>query len=368
MGKDPRTPKLREFLKHHLEVGTFPGAILAVVEGDRILDEGWGGWAVLEPERIAVNRETTFDISSLTKPLATGLLAILLSQDGILQLSDSVKEYVPGFSGEGRDEVQVVDLLLHRSGLPAWVPLYLGGGGRLEMIQRLVCLPLACPPRSQVIYSCPGFILLGEVLRSAAGKDLDALFSERIAIPLGLQDTHFRPPPEMLRRCAATERGAGWERSMAGKTGSSFSGWREGIIWGEVHDGNAHGMGGVSGNAGLFSTAPDLLKLGREFLESGTGLIPSSWREEFRRNWTENRGEARSPGWQLAETIGSAGFGTLPGESFGHTGFTGVSLWIQPDRNRVYLFLTNRIHPEAKRVDMNAVRREFHRLAGTMSS
>lgn len=351
------------FLRRHLELGTFPGAVLMVAEGDRPVAAAHGGLAVVEPESIPVRDDTLFDLSSLTKPLCTALLGFLLEEEGVVRFSDRVAEYVPGFAGGGREDIRLVDLLLHRSGLPAWAPLYIGGGGPAGMIDRLLRLPLNGSPGGKVEYSCPGFILLGEVLRAATGRDLGRLFRERVAEPLGLRHTGFRPEPALRRRIAATERGARWERRMAGEAGDSFSDWRHAIIWGEVHDGNAHGLGGISGNAGLFSNGPDLVKLAAEFAGTGSGLVGGPRRRQLRRDGTPGAAEARSPGWQLAATAGSAAHGVLPDDSFGHTGFTGVSLWIEPERRRSYLMLTNRIHPVARAIDMNSVRREFHQVA-----
>jgi CubicO group peptidase (beta-lactamase class C family) len=351
------------FLRRHLDLGTFPGAVLMVAEGGRLLASSYGGRGVVEPESIAIREDTLFDLSSLTKPLVTALLGFLLQDDGILRFSDPVAEFVPKFAGNGRERIRMIDLLLHRSGLPAWAPLYIGGGGPAGLIDRLMRLPLSGPPGRQVAYSCPGFILLGEALREVTGRDLQQLFEDRVAAPLGLRHSGFRPPAALRHRTAATERGSAWERGMAGEAGNSFFGWRRAIIWGEVHDGNAHGLDGISGNAGLFSTAPEIMKLAGEFAGSGLGLVTEAWRRELRRNGTAGLDEARSPGWQLAATPGSAAHGVLPDDSFGHTGFTGVSLWIEPGRARVYLMLTNRIHPVARAIDMNAVRREFHREA-----
>ncbi|MBI4161157.1 MAG: beta-lactamase family protein [Acidobacteria bacterium] len=354
---------LQEFLEGHLRSGTFPGGVAVVAEGDRILAEAVDGLAVLEPERREVRRDTIFDLASLTKPLATTLIAILLSEAGVVDLAGRVRDHFPEFDGGGRGEVRLRDLLLHRSGLPAWTPLYLGDGGRDGAIRRLLGLPLEAPPGRRVVYGCPAFLLLGIVLEKVSGRGLDRLFRERVAAPLRLRHTGFLPGAGLRDRIAATERGAAFERGRAGAAGAGWRGWRTEMIWGEVHDGNAHGFGGVAGNAGLFGTAPELIRLAREFTAAGTGLVPEKWRRSFRRNATPGKGEARSPGWQLAASGGSAGHGVLPAASFGHTGFTGVSLWVEPGRSRIYVLLTNRVHPEARPTDMNAVRRDFHRAA-----
>ena len=356
-------PGIGDFLDRHIAAGDFPGAVFLIAEDDRIVAEGWRGFAVREPESIPMQRDTIFDLSSLTKPLATMVLTALLEQEGRIRLTDRVCDHLPGFTGEDRQGILLEDLLLHRAGLPAWVPLYVDGGGGEEAVRRLLRLPLSSPPGTRVEYCCPGFILLGEVVQRTTGRNLRDLFEQEVAAPLGLADTGFLPPATRRRRIAATETGNLWERKMAGGAGAGFSGWRQDLIWGEVHDGNAHALGGISGNAGLFSTAADIARLTREFLGIGTGLLSSEWRQRFSRNWTGGLGEDRSPGWQLASTPDCAAHGSLPGESFGHTGFTGVSLWVEPARNRQYLFLTNRVHPEVRPIAMNAIRREFHRLA-----
>ena len=357
------SPEIGKFLDRHIAAGDFPGAVFLIAEGDRIVAEGWRGFAVREPESIPVRRDTIFDLSSLTKPLATTLLIALLEQEGRVRLTDRVSDHLAGFSGEDRERVLLEDLLLHRAGLPSWVPLYVGDGGAKEVIGRLLRLPLSSPPRSRVEYCCPGFILLGEVAERAAGRDLRDLFEQKVAIPLGLKDTGFLPASDRRRRIAATEVGNLWERKLAGDSAAGYSGWRQDLIWGEVHDGNAHSLGGISGNAGLFSTAADIARLAGEFMGSGAGLLSTEWRERFSRNWTGGLGEDRSPGWQLASTPDCAAHRSLPDDSFGHTGFTGVSLWIEPARKRQYILLTNRVHPEVRPISMNAIRREFHRLA-----
>ena len=156
---------------------------------------------------------------------------------------------------------------------------------------------------------------------------------------------------------------------MAGKAGGDFRGFARGMIWGECHDLNAWGLGGVSGNAGLFSTAADLHRLALEFLGQGTGLFPSSCREMFLRDLTPSLNENRSVGWQLAATPGASAGPYLSPKAIGHTGFTGTSLWLDPEEGWVLILLTNRVHPRYRPEDMNAVRREFHRhaLAGRVS-
>jgi len=168
---------------------------------------------------------------------------------------------------------------------------------------------------------------------------------------------------------AAREEGNVRVREMAGEAAGDFADFRRGMIWGECHDLNAWGLGGVSGNAGLFSTAADLHRLALEFLGQGTGLFDGGCLDRFRRDLTPSLNENRSVGWQLAATPGASAGPFLSPGALGHSGFTGTSLWIDPDGGWVVILLTNRVHPRYRPEDMNAVRREFHRhaLAGVLS-
>jgi CubicO group peptidase (beta-lactamase class C family) len=203
--------------------------------------------------------------------------------------------------------------------------------------------------------------MLAAVLERVGGATLDVLAERDLVAPLGLRDTGFRPPRHFLPRIAATEDGNEREREMAGEAGKEFRGWNRGMIWGECHDLNAWSLGGVGGNAGWFSTAPELHRMALEFLGQGTGLFTEEALSLFRGDLTPSLNENRSVGWQLAATPGAAAGPLLSPGSMGHTGFTGTSLWIDPEEGWILILLTNRIHPRYRADDMNAVRREFHR-------
>jgi CubicO group peptidase (beta-lactamase class C family) len=216
-----------------------------------------------------------------------------------------------------------------------------------------------------VLYSDLGYIVAGEMLTRAAGAGLGDLFHELLATPLGLE-TCFLPAPPMASRAAATEVGQEYERALAGEAAVGYRGYRDGTIRGEVHDHHAWIAGGILGNAGLFGGARDLQRLGRELLGEGTGVLPAPVLARLRRPGPLAGGESRSEGFALnTRGLGSCG-AALDEDSFGHTGFTGTSIWIEPRRRAIYVLLTNRVHPKVKAVDMPSFRREFHRLAAAL--
>lgn len=359
--------RLDDYLGQHVEAGDFPGAVYLIAEGGRVLAEGALGFAVLRPERISATPGTFYDLASLTKPLAGALLAALLESEGRLSFDDPLARHLHEWTPEGDgSRITILDLLTHRSGLPAWRPLYVHAGDRAACIEWLKRQPLERPPGAGVSYSDPGYILLGFALERAGGAPLDRLFAGRVARPLGLTDLLFRPPQALKRRIAATEEGSRKERLLAGPEADHYNGWRTDVAWGEVHDLNARLLGGVSAHAGLFGTARAVLAVARQMLEAGPGLLDGRGRTLFGSNLTAGLGEDRSLGFQIAGSPGSAAGRGLSPRSFGHTGFTGTSLWIDPDARRIHVLLTNRVHPEFKEIDMNAIRRGFHEIAASL--
>jgi CubicO group peptidase (beta-lactamase class C family) len=220
-------------------------------------------------------------------------------------------------------------------------------------------------PGTRVVYSDLGFIVLGLLLERLTNRRLLDLAQSEIFEPLHLKRTFFNPEGAMQTGIAACETGNAYEREMYRNTaGGDYKNWRQKLIWGEVHDGNAHFLGGAAGHAGLFSTAQETLVLANQFLASQTKLLQPATCKLFRKNMTHGLDEARSHGWQLAETRDSAAGPDLPSDSFGHSGFTGTSVWIDPNRERVFILLTNRTHAHPLPfVNINSVRRRFHSLA-----
>lgn len=215
-----------------------------------------------------------------------------------------------------------------------------------------------------VRYSDLGFITLGFLLERLMTAGLAEIARREIFEPLKLQRTFFNPDKSLIKEIAACEMGNVYECETCGGQQSESHAWREHLIWGEVHDGNAHFLGGAAGHAGLFSTASEALRIATQFHAEYTELLKPETCALFRTNMTEGMDEARSLGWQLAATPDSTAGQRLPADSFGHLGFTGTSCWNDPTRARVFILLTNRTHAHTLPfVNINNVRRQFHNLA-----
>ncbi|HWN10163.1 MAG TPA: serine hydrolase domain-containing protein [Pyrinomonadaceae bacterium] len=363
-----------EFLKERVQAGDFPSAVYIVGEAGRAVFKDSIGNAVVEPSRIPATLDTIYDLASLTKPLITGLLSARRIESREIALDVSVAEFLPEFSRHDKQLITVGQLLTHTSGLPAWRPLYILAEGKSERaLAAIANVDLEYAPGTRVIYSDLGFITLGLLLEKLSGRPLSELALEEIIHPLGLERTFFNPALAMQTGIAACETGNAYERNTCAESNAGeYQSWREDIIWGQVHDGNAHFLGGAAGHAGLFSTARETLILANQFLGRGTedapadqvSLLKNETLDLFRQNLTAGLEESRSVGWMLAESSGSSAGPDLPPKSFGHTGFTGTSCWIDPQHDRVFILLTNRTHARALPfVNLNSVRRQFHSLA-----
>jgi len=370
----PTAAAISEFLRARIAAGDFPSAVYLIGEHGQVRFADALGDAVLEPEIHPANLETIYDLASLTKPLITGLLCALLVQQSKLKLDDAVSSYLPEFQHAEHAAITIRRLLTHSSGLPAWRPLYLLAADRNDVVAAIANQPLDYRPGERVVYSDLGFIVLGFVLARVTGKSIPDLARQEIFGPLKLERTFFNPEQATRTGIAACESGNAYERDMcetqpvdSDKGRSTYKGWREGVIWGEVHDGNAHFLGGVAGHAGLFSTATETLRLANQFIASQSQLLAAETCELFKQNMTEGLNEARSFGWQLAATKDSTAGDRLPQNAFGHTGFTGTSCWIDAGHERVFILLTNRTHHRALPfANINSVRRQFHSLAVTL--
>ncbi len=369
---------IRNYLGERITAGDFPSAVYLVAEkGEIILHEALG-LAVVEPESVAATIDTIYDVASVTKVLVTGLLTAKLIEDEKFQLDGRVGVYLPEFDKDGMRTITVFDLLTHVSHLPAWKPLYLAVSDGSEVIHEIGQTHLNFD-QEPVTYSDLNFIALGALIERILNKPLGRVAFDHIFRALNLNKTYFNPPERLKRMIAASERGNKFERQTCIEYGylSSSAADRQPVaagrgsdplrnyqLWGEVHDGNAYFMGGVAGHAGLFSTAAEIFKIAQQFLPKYTTVLKPETCELFRTNFTKGMNEDRSFAFQLASTIDSTAGIKMSPESFGHLGFTGTSLWIDPVRERVFILLTNRTHNhDLPFVNINSVRREFHDLA-----
>ncbi len=362
---------INELLFERIEAGDFPSAVYLVGQGKDVVFADAVGNAVVKPERIAATLDTIYDLASLTKVLATTLLAAKLIDGGRLELDAKVADILPEAARSAYGETTILQLATHTSGLPAWRPLYLLAEGREDVLSVI----LNTPPSAErdVVYSDLNFILLSFIIEKLTGQRIDGAAGELIFEPLGLRDTFYCPPNSMRRRTAASELGNQFERETCEKEGylaadgasEKADRWlRNELIWDEVHDGNAYFMDGVAGHAGLFSTAADVFVLAQQFLPETTKLLRPKTCELFSRNFTAGKAEDRSFGFQLASTKDSTAGGRISPQSFGHLGFTGTSLWIDPVKQAIFILLTNRTHDHGlPLVNINSVRRRFHDLA-----
>ena len=362
-----RQDRISSLLAERVAAGDFPSAVYLVAErGEAIYTDALGD-AVREPESHPATLETIYDLASLTKPLVTGLLCARLVELGELTLDSAVANYLAEFERADKHHITVRQLLTHTSGLPAWRPLYIMTQGNKEAaVSAIANERLDYKSGERVVYSDLGFIVLGFLLQRLTGTPLDGLARREIIDRLHLARTYFNPQRAMRPGVAACETGNAYERDMCERDFSAqpYFAWREGVVWGEVHDGNAYFLGGAAGHAGLFSTAGDTLRLANQFIGELSELLAKDTCELFRQNMTEGLNEARSFAWQLAATPESTAGPSLPPNAFGHTGFTGTSCWVDAERRRVFILLTNRTHAHALPfVNINAVRREFHTLA-----
>jgi len=319
----------------------YPGAVLAVGGAAGAWHVRSFGAVSYDPGAPAVDTSTIYDLASLTKVIATTTLAMILEQEG-LDPRSAVSRFVAGFEGGEKARVSIEHLLVHAAGLPAWAPLYREAKGRDAIVAAAAVVDLEASPGARSVYSDLGFILLGAVLEAAAGRDLAALAEERVLRPLGMTETGFNPGADRRPRVAPTERDP----------------WRGRLLQGEVHDENAFAMGGVAGHSGLFGPIADVVRFARMMLGKGelegTRVAPASRVERFTRR-CEVPGSSRALGWNTPSPGSSAGTLLSPA-SFGHTGFTGTSLWMDPARGLFVALLTNRIHPSREGAGIQGLR------------
>ncbi len=347
-----------------IERRVFPGAVLLVREGTRVFYHRAFGHRSLEPDVTPMSEDTIFDLSSLTKPFATSVAMMLMVKEGKIGLDDRVTRFFHNFGVHGKTHITFRHLLTHSSGLPAWRAYYkdilhieqhdgrinflASQGAKAHVYQQIQRERLEAPPGTRTLYSDLGFMLLGAAIEEVSGQSFDRFCHDRIFRPLGLRTTGFvdlsllrtrrlEPVTEMI---APTERCA----------------WRKKLLCGEVQDDNAYAMGGVSGHAGLFGTTKDLDALLcrlKECYRNTHQWIPQRIVQEF---WTR---DGRVPdstwclGWDTPSAVNSTAGTQFSPHSVGHLGFTGTSVWLDLERDRHVILLTNRVHPSR---DNDAIR------------
>jgi CubicO group peptidase (beta-lactamase class C family) len=347
----------RAILEAAVEQHAFPGAVLAV--GHRgVTSIVCAGRLTYDTTSPAVAFDTVYDLASLTKVVATTTAAMILNQRGPLHLDRPVAFYLPDFVEPYvtatdplwtvRGEVTVRHLLAHTSGLPAYERFFLRAREKSHVLEEALALPLENSPGRQTVYSDVGFILLGAVIEQVAGRTLDAFCAAEIFQALEMDDTGFNPPERIRERIAPTE---------------EDTEFRKRLIRGEVHDENSWVMGGVAGHAGLFGTATDMARFCTMMLAGGTlagrQVLELHRIQECTRAWPISEGPARGLGWDKPGETPSCGHSFSPA-AYGHLGFTGTSIWIDPEKDLFVILLSNRIYPTRTNELIRKIRPAIH--------
>lgn len=330
--------------------GSFPGAeILVVRKGVIVAHEAFGNRQRI-PEVRPMETGTLFDLASVSK-LFTATAVMMLVERGQIRLDDPISKYLnhPNFTLPDKRDIRIRHLLTHTSGLPAWLPLYRQGSTRQVYLDAIAKATMQAAPGTTYIYSDLNAILLGFIVENVSGKTLDVFLKENLFDPLGMTSTMYNPGPEWKDRAAATE---------------FDTIWRGRLIVGEVHDENAAGLGGVAGHAGLFSTARDLAVFAQMLLNlghyNGVDILSPNTVLLMIQNHTFGLGARRGLGFDLKSATFSSAGDLMSGGTFGHLGFTGTSIWIDPSNQLITILLTNRVHPTRDANGITQMRPLFH--------
>jgi len=351
-----------QILNQAVRERAFPGAVLAVGHGHKLAILPLGRFAY-DAQSSPVTADTIYDLASLTKAIATATAAMILVERGQLSLDQPVAFYVPDFVQpfdmaadplwEARSEVTVRHLLAHTSGLPDYYKFFLHARRKSHVREEALGLSLEEPPGRRTLYSDVGFIILGEILERVSKQTMDAFCAREIFRPLEMRHTCFNPPEQWRERIAPTE------------LDESF---RQRLIQGEVHDENAWVMGGVAGHAGLFATAGDVARFCRMLLAEGRvgeiQFLQSETIREFTRACpaelcTAQQGSPRALGWDKPSRPSSSGR-YFSAASYGHLGYTGTSMWIDPEKSLFVILLTNRVNPSRANEAIKTIRPAVH--------
>jgi CubicO group peptidase (beta-lactamase class C family) len=339
-------------VERHIGLGNLPGAVVLVGHREGIVFEKAYGNRSVEPEIEAMTPETVFDLASLTKVVVTAPSVMLLVQRGRVKLDDRVSKYLPAFGRAGKKKITIRQLLVHYSGLPA--DLRQTRRRRVtskNALSRIYQTRLVAPSGKRFIYSDLGFVVLGKVVEKVTRQSLSRFAQENIFSPLGMTSTGFLPSPEARANIAPTERLKD-----------------NGMLRGQVHDPLASKLGGIAGDAGLFSTARDLARFCQTLLQRGSFNGVELFRPETVAMMTspqspEGKLDIRGFGWDIQSTYSSVKGSFFSPASYGHTGYTGTSIWIDPETQTYLIILTNRVHPDG-RGNVKELRTELANIVG----
>jgi CubicO group peptidase (beta-lactamase class C family) len=329
-----------------IRAGETPGAVVLVARHGQIAYFKAFGSRSVQPETEPMTIDTIFDMSSLTKVVATAPSIMLLVEKGWLRLEDKAKRYLPNFSGGGKDAITLRQLLTHYSGLQPDFDLSRQWSGRPAALEELWKINTITEPGKEFAYSDLNFIALGEIVQAVSGEPLDVFARGHIFVPLEMKDTCFQPPKAMTPRTAPTEKRSNTLKYLKGQLTQTSP---DAVLRGEVHDPTAWRMGGVAGHAGLFSSARDLAIYAQMLLDQGAypggRLLSSATVQAMTGPQSPNHAsQVRGYGWDIDSSYSSPR-GDIFAKGYGHTGFSGTSIWVHPPTDSFIVILTNRVHP-----------------------
>lgn len=334
--------RIESVLRGEIRRGVFPGAVFACGWGERRV-QGAVGRIAFSKDAPEVTVQTWYDLASLTKPICTAAVAAWAVAENRMRISDPISRFLPEYIGDGRERIEVGHLLTHTSGLPAYDSIRMRAPDPHELRNRILASAPSSEPGTRMEYSCVGFIVLQYAIEAAFGERLDALFRRAIARSLGLRRLRFGPLDVERLSVAPTEKDRAWRKKR---------------MWGQVHDPLAWQQGGVSGNAGLFGTVGDVAGFCRAMLRSD---LQYPWLRVLREWAAPMQGSARGMGWDLYSRIANARETGCSDRTFGHTGFTGCSMWVDPEHGSYAVLLSNRADCPWDPASIAAARARFHR-------
>lgn len=339
--------KVDQTINDAIKDSSFPGAQLLVWQNDKTIYNKSYGHLTYDPKSPEVTAKTLYDLASVTKVIATTTAAMICYDRKLFSIDDPVIKYIPEFAINGKDKITIKNLLLHNSGLPAYKRFYQFCSSKEEVIKEIFSSELEYPTGEKMVYSDLGIITLGKIIERVTGKNLDTFCEDEIFGPLGMKNTFYTPSDSFTKLCAPTE---------------IDDYWRKKLLQGEVHDETSAMLGGVAGHAGLFSNTTDLSKFLTMIINlgnyNGKQLINPETVKLFTTRYSES--SSRALGWDTKSEKGSSSGDYFSPNSFGHTGFTGTSVWIDPVRKLFVIFLTNRVYPTRENSKIRTVRPEVH--------
>lgn len=334
-------------MKKALKDSAFPGAVvLAATHGRVVYFKPFGRYSY-DADAIQMRKDAMFDLASVTKVITTTTAAMMLYDDGRLLLDRKVKDYLPEFGNNGKEAITVRDLLLHEGGLPAFKPFYKTLRTPGEVTDAIMTSEVEFPVGTKFQYSDLGMITLQKIIEKIASKPLDQFLQERLFSPLKMTRTMYKPSPEYWYFCVPTEK-------------DNY--WRMTTLKGKVHDEAAYLLGGVAGHAGLFSTAQDIAVFLQMLLQKGSYDGMEFIKPETVKMWTKKQStiSTRALGWDTRSPERSSAGSLFSPNSFGHTGFTGTSVWVDPEREAFVILFTNRVNPTRNNSKLTPLRPRLH--------